>query len=163
MKNKINKLTTAKSPTKKVIRVDAIVIFFVAALLRLSFFFMFTFYYSNPTHFESDANAHYLTSINLEVPKEQQDKIGYKNWYERTPLAVFFFHITHRNIFILILISSLTVVILYGINHLAGWLWCFYPQAIILSFQFNKETLLWFVLASLIYIAHWYSFRLSSR
>jgi len=143
--------------------VGAVVIFFVAALLRLSFFFMFTFYYSNPTHLESDANAHYLTSINLEVPKEQQEKIGYKNWYERTPVAVFFFHVIRQNIFILIFISSLTVVLLWKINHLAGWLWCFYPQAIILSYQFNKETLLWFVLAGLIYIAHWYSFRSSSR
>jgi hypothetical protein len=117
-------------------------------------FVLFSILYDNPTHKESDAKAHYETSINLEVPKESQKTIGYHDWWERSPVYVIYLYVTKQSILLQIILSCLTVLILYKINPLAGWLFCFYPQSIILSFQFNKETLLFFVEAILFLIIY---------
>ncbi len=111
-----------------------ITIFAIAFSLRLVTLLYFSYQYDNYSHKESDAKAHYETSINLKVPKESQERIGYKNWYERSPAYVFYLHVTNQSLLLQIILSSLTVVFLYKINELAGWLWCFYPQSIILSF-----------------------------
>jgi len=129
-------------------------LFIIALFLRLSMFVLFSILYDNPTHKESDAKAHYETSINLEVPKESQKTIGYHDWWERSPVYVIYLYVTKQSILLQIILSCLTVLILYKINPLAGWLFCFYPQSIILSFQFNKETLLFFVEAILFLIIY---------
>ena len=138
-------------------------IFAVAFSIRIITMLIFSYYFDNYSHKESDAKAHYLTSINLEVPKESQETIGYKDWWVRTPVYVLYLHITHQSLLLQILISAFTVLLLYKINPLAGWIFCFYPQSIILSFNFNKETLLWFVLAMLLYVIHFRFSRLSLR
>jgi len=138
-------------------------IFAVALTIRIITMLIFSQYFDNYSHKESDAKAHYLTSINLEVPKESQEVIGYKDWWVRTPVYVLYLHITHQSLLLQILISTFTVLLLYKINPLAGWIFCFYPQSIILSFNFNKETLLWFVLAMLLYVIHFRFSRLSLR
>jgi hypothetical protein len=138
-------------------------IFAVAFSIRIITMLIFSYYFDNYSHKESDAKAHYLTSINLEVPKESQETIGYKDWWVRTPVYVLYLHITHQSLLLQILISAFTVLLLYKINPLAGWIFCFYPQSIILSFNFNKETLLWYVLAMLLYAIHFRFSRLSLR
>jgi len=138
-------------------------IFAVAFSIRIITMLIFSYYFDNYSHKESDAKAHYLTSINLEVPKESQETIGYKDWWVRTPVYVLYLHITHQSLLLQILISAFTVLLLYKINPLAGWIFCFYPQSIILSFNFNKETLLWYVLAMLLYVIHFRFSRLSLR
>jgi len=138
-------------------------IFAVALTIRIITMLIFSQYFDDYSHKESDAKAHYETSINLEVPKEQQETIGYKDWWVRTPVYVLYLHLTHQSLLLQILISAFTVLLLYKINPLAGWIFCFYPQSIILSFNFNKETLLWFVLAILLYAIHFRFLRLSLR
>jgi hypothetical protein len=138
-----------------------LIIFAVALAIRIITMLIFSQYFDNYSHKESDAKAHYLTSINLEVPKESQEVIGYKDWWVRTPVYVLYLHLTHQSLLLQILISTFTVLLLYKINPLAGWIFCFYPQSIILSFNFNKETLLWFVLAILLYVIHFRFSRLS--
>jgi hypothetical protein len=140
-----------------------LIIFAVALAIRIIAMFIFSQYFDNYSHKESDAKAHYETSINLEVPKESQETIGYKDWWVRTPVYVLYLHLTHQSLLFQILISAFTVLLLYKINPLAGWIFCFYPQSIILSFNFNKETLLWFVLAMLLYVIHFRFSRLSLR
>ena len=136
-------------------------IFAVAFSTRIITRLIFSYCFDNYSHKESDAKAHYETSINLEVPKESQEVIGYKDWWVRTPVYVLYLHLTHQGLLLQILISTFTVLLLYKINPLAGWIFCFYPQSIILSFNFNKETLLWFVLAMLLYVIHFRFSRLS--
>ncbi len=133
-----------------------LIIFLIAFIIRMFTLLVFAYYFDNYSHKESDAKAHYETSISLKVPIESQEKIGYKNWWERSPVYVYYLHITKQSLLIQIIISSLTVLILYRINALAGWLFCFYPQSMILSFQFNKETILWFIEATLFLIIYRY-------
>ena len=140
-----------------------LIIFAVALAIRIIAMFIFSQYFDNYSHKESDAKAHYETSINLEVPKESQETIGYKDWWVGTPVYALYLHLTHQSLLFQILISAFTVLLLYKINPLAGWIFCFYPQSIILSFNFNKETLLWFVLAMLLYVIHFRFSRLSLR
>jgi hypothetical protein len=124
-------------------------LFSIALILRLAFYFLFSCSYpENFTHKESDAKYYYETSFNLEVPAVHKAIIGEYKWYERVAIYVYYLHITQREIIIQILLSCFTVLFVYKINNIAGWLWCFYPQAIILSFQYNKETLLWFILSA---------------
>ena len=133
-------------------------IFLIAFVIRLLTLLIFVYYFDNYSHKESDAKAHYETSINLEVPKYAQETIGYKNWWERSPVYVLYLHVTCQSLLIQIIVGSLTVLILYKLNPLAGWLWCFYPQSIILSFQYNKETILWFIIAGLfLLVQHFFS------
>ena len=129
-------------------------IFAVALTIRIITMLIFSQYFDNYSHKESDAKAHYLTSINLEVPKESQEVIGYKDWWVRTPVYVLYLHLTRQSLLLQILISAFTVLLLYKINPLAGWIFCFYPQSIILSFQYNKEVLIWFVEAVLFLIIY---------
>ena len=129
-------------------------IFAVALTIRIITMLIFSQYFDNYSHKESDAKAHYETSINLEVPKESQERIGYKDWWVRTPVYVLYLHVTHQSLLFQILISAFTVLLLYKINPLAGWIFCFYPQSIILSFQYNKEVLVWFVEAILFLIIY---------
>ena len=134
-------------------------IFAVAFLIRIITMLIFSYYFDNYSHKESDAKAHYETSINLEVPKESQEVIGYKDWWVRTPVYVLYLHLTHQSLLFQILISAFTVLLLYKINPLAGWIFCFYPQSIILSFQYNKEVLIWFVEAVLFLIIYYRGFK----
>ena len=129
-------------------------IFLIAFVIRLLTLLVFAYYFDNYSHKESDARAHYETSINLEVPKYAQETIGYKDWWVRTPVYVLYLHLTHQSLLLQILISTFTVLLLYKINPLAGWIFCFYPQSIILSFQYNKEVLIWFVEAVLFLIIY---------
>ncbi len=130
-------------------------IFFIALILRLTFYFLFSYSYpENFTHKESDAKYYYETSGNLTVPDIHKEKIGEYEWYERVAVYVYYLHVTEGEIIIQILLSCLTVLFVYKINHIAGYLWCLYPQAIILSFQYNKETLLFFVLSVLLLIIY---------
>ena len=131
-----------------------LIIFAVALTIRIIAMLIFSQYFDDYSHKESDAKAHYLTSINLEVPKESQETIGYKDWWVRTPVYVLYLHLTHQSLLFQILISAFTVLLLYKINPLAGWIFCFYPQSIILSFQYNKEVLIWFVEAVLFLIIY---------
>ena len=131
-----------------------LVIFVAAFLIRIITMLIFSCYFDNYSHKESDAKAHYETSINLEVPKESQERIGYKDWWVRTPVYVLYLHLTHQSLLLQILISAFTVLLLYKINPLSGWIFCFYPQSIILSFQYNKEVLIWFIEAVLFLIIY---------
>jgi hypothetical protein len=129
-----------------------LLIFIIALILRLSFYFYFSYTYpENFTHKESDAKYYYDTSFNLEVSDQHKAKIGEYKWYERVAVYVLYLHVTQREIIIQMLLSCLTVLIMYKINPLAGWLWCFYPQSIILSFQTNKETILWLTLSLILF------------
>jgi hypothetical protein len=120
-------------------------IFLLALTVRLAVFIIFSFVYENPTHKESEASIMYETSINLEPTEEMKSKIHYTQWWERSPVYVYFLHVTNQSIELQLLLSALTVLLIYKINHVAGWIFCFYPQSVILSFQYNKETLLWFI------------------
>ena len=131
-----------------------LIIFLVAFIIRILTLLVFAYYFDNYSYKESDAKAHYETSINLEVPKYAQETIGYKDWWVRTPVYVLYLHLTHQSLLFQILISAFTVLLLYKINPLAGWIFCFYPQSIILSFQYNKEVLIWFVEAILFLIIY---------
>lgn len=131
-----------------------LIIFAVALTIRIITMLIFSQYFDDYSHKESDAKAHYETSINLEVPKESQETIGYKDWWVRTPVYVLYLHLTHQSLLFQILISAFTVLLLYKINPLAGWIFCFYPQSIILSFQYNKEVLIWFIEAVLFLIIY---------
>jgi hypothetical protein len=102
---------------------------------------------------------YFYTSLNLEVHPYFQQFFNYHNWYERTPVYVFFLHIIQRQLIIQILLSAIGVVLMSKMNKLAGWLWCFYPQDIIHSFQFAKEGLLIFCVITAIFLLknrrHW--------
>ncbi|RPI19696.1 MAG: hypothetical protein EHM58_00390 [Ignavibacteriae bacterium] len=103
-----------------------------------------------------DSMEYLYTSINFNVYPYFQQVYNYHHWYERTPTYVLFLHIIHRELIIQILICSLSTVLMYKMNKLAGWIWCFYPQDIIYSFQYGKEGLLIFCCIAAIYLLRYH-------
>jgi len=104
-----------------------------------------------------DASDPYYTSIDLQPPEYLQKHYGYKYWWQRNPLHVFVLHITGRSVLFQILLSVVTVLMLYKINKIAGIIYAFYPQAIIYSCMFTKVTL-WvflFVLSLFLFKDSW--------
>lgn len=129
---------------------DLFFVFICALGVRLLFWKIFGTYMS---YFRVDSMEYYQTSINFEPPEIIRLLLGYNYWYERTPAYILFLHLIHREIFIQIIISSFSVVLLYRINKIAGWLWCFYLQEIMYSFQYAKESLLlFFIILSIYYL-----------
>ena len=76
----------------------------------------------------------------------------FRSWYERNPLHTLVLYVTHRSILFQIGLSVLTVLLLFKINHIAGWLYCFYPQSIIYSNMFTKVTLTLFLFVLAMYL-----------
>ena len=100
------------------------------------------------TFYGTDAVEYYYNSVDFQV----LPGATYTNWYERTPAYVLFLHLIQRQLLIQILLSSIAVVLMFKMNKLAGWLWCFYPFDVISSFQYHKECLLVFLIIGLIYL-----------
>jgi hypothetical protein len=100
----------------------------------------------------ADASDYYYTSINLEVPKFLGEYYGYSNWYERQPLHVLVLYLTKQSILFQILLSTLTVLLLFRMNHIVGLIYAFYPQSIIYSCMFTKVTLMVFLMVLAVYL-----------
>ena len=99
-----------------------------------------------------DSYEYYHNSKNLEVWDEAKEHHLYDRWYERTPAYVLFLHLTGEYaIPIQIILSTITVLLVYKINPIAGWLLCFYPVHILGANQYMKETLMIFFIAVLVY------------
>jgi hypothetical protein len=126
-------------------------IIFIAIIIRLTTWLVFELVYHEASFPHFDSYEYYYNSENLTVWEEAREKLGYENWYERTPAYTLFLYLTDRILFIQILISALGVFLMYRMNKIAGWIWCFYPMDIIHSFQYMKETLLIFIIISIIY------------
>jgi len=128
---------------------ELFLVFVVAFLIRLLFWVLFGTYL-NITN--SDSLEYYINSINFQPLDVHKAYWGYDNWYERTPLYILFLHITHRELIIQVFLSALSCVLMFKLNKTAGILWIFYPQEIIYSFQYGKETLLIFLVIMFIYL-----------
>lgn len=101
--------------------------------------------------FIQDAKAYY------EISESLQPINDLSHWYSWTPIHVIWLHITHRSIIIRILISLITVFILYKINEILGWIWTLYPMAIIFSATYLKENTLFLFTALVLWLYHYKS------
>jgi hypothetical protein len=126
-------------------------IFLIALLIRLSAWFIFELAYNDASFPHFDSYEYYYNSESLAVWEPAKEKLGYDSWYERTPAYTLFLYLTDRILLMQILISAFGVLLMYRMNKAAGWAWCFYPMDIIHSFQYMKETLLIFIIISIIY------------
>lgn len=103
-------------------------------------------------HPNGDSIEYYVTSINLEPMEIHKLYWGYSHWYERTPVYVLFLHLIHRELIIQVILSAIACLLMFKLNKVAGVLWMIYPQDIIYSFQYGKETLLLFFIICAIYV-----------
>lgn len=128
-------------------------IFIVALLVRVGFYFVVGLW-GDPEFISFDSWEYYYNSQDLQVWPSAREYIGYEHWWERTPAYVTFLYLVRPQnaIAVQIIISCLGVVLMYRMNSLAGWIWCFYPISIFNSFQFMKETVYIFLIICLIYI-----------
>ena len=99
-----------------------------------------------------DASDHYYTSIDLQVPKFLQEHYGYERWTQRNWLHVLVLHLTGQSILFQILLSVLTVLMLFKMNKIAGILYALYPQSIIYSCMYTKVTLWVFIVVLIVFI-----------
>ena len=129
-------------------------IFFFALVIRICFYLFIKTFYGNPEFMSFDSWEYFYNSQDLTVWQEAKEYIGYENWYERTPGYVLFLYLIRPEnaIPIQIIISSLGVFLMYKMNKIAGWMWCFYPISIFSSFQFMKETIFIFLIICLVYL-----------
>ncbi len=125
----------------------AILLILVALTLRLA---MLPF---ADSLFVTDAKQYYQIAENLEVPAEVTEQYGFIKWYEWSPVHILFLHFTNRELGIQIILSVLTVLILYKINPYLGWFWCLYPVAIAFSVTYFKENLLFFCYSIILYLS----------
>jgi len=116
-------------------------IFVTAFLIRFVFWKHFGTLFSAV---DGDSIEYYFTSINFEPHSLFKHMWGYEHWYQRTPFYIIFLHLIQRQLIIQIILSSIGCVMIYKINKLAGFLWVFYLQDIMHSFQYNKECVLVF-------------------
>ena len=119
------------------------IIYLILIALILRFGAMY--FYDRPIR--SDGLEYYNNSKELTIT---DNKYGYDHWYERTPAYVLYLHLTQRNIYLQILISVLTGLLAFQIHPAMGWIYCFYPNHIALSYQYYKETLLIFFVVLII-------------
>jgi hypothetical protein len=132
--------------------IDLIIIFTLAFIIRFSAWAAFNAAYDIPVEFPSfDSHEYYHNSENLEVWKPATEKLGYTQWTDRTPAYTLYLYLTNQNLWIQLLISCLTVVLMYMIHPVAGMILCFYPVHIIYSFQYMKETLLLYFVVYILY------------
>lgn len=129
-------------------------IFLIAVMIRVSVYLIVKIFFGDPEFMSFDSWEYFYNSQNLEAWQNATDYIGYEYWYQRTPGYVLFLYLIRPEnaIPIQILISAVGVVLMYRMNKLAGWMWCFYPVSIFNSFQFMKETIYIFLIICLIYI-----------
>lgn len=115
-------------------------VFLVALALRIGAWNYFGDY-ANKTVY-TDCIEYFNNSVNLTVDPHYTKMWNYTQWYQRTPGYVLFLHLIQRSILVQLLISGFACVVMFKINKFAGWLWVFYPQDIICSFNYIKEALL---------------------
>lgn len=92
----------------------------------------------------SDALEYYKISEHLDITGTRSTERGFDHWYDWSPANVIWMHIIGRSLFIQIILSIITVYILYQINPYLGWIWALYPVAAAYSVSYNKENLLFF-------------------
>jgi hypothetical protein len=126
-------------------------IFIIAILIRTAVYFLMP---GNPSFISFDSWEYYYNSQELQVWDRAAERLGYAEWYYRTPAYTLFLYLIRPDnaIAVQIIISSLTVLLLYKLNYKAGWMFCFYPISIFGSFQYMKETLLIFLIISGVYV-----------
>jgi hypothetical protein len=126
-----------------------IIIFLIALTIRITAWQLLKpdFVYSRTDNVE-----YFYNSINLTAHPYFQAYWHYKEWYQRTPIYTLFLHIIQRQLIFQILLSSFGVVLMYKMNKIAGLIWLIYPQEIIYSFQYAKESLLLFFVIVAIYL-----------
>lgn len=123
-------------------------IFVLAFCIRLLFWKHFGTLFSA---IDGDSIEYYITSINYEPNPLFKIMYGYEHWYQRTPVYIIFLHLIQRQLIVQVILSSAGCAIMYRLNKLGGLLWTIYLQDIIHSFQYNKESLLVFIIIVAIY------------
>ena len=96
-----------------------------------------------------DAEEYFINSQTLENTAQH---FPYNHWYERTPVYMLFLHITGQSLFIQIILSALTCVLLEKLYKYSGWIYCFYLPSIFYSNVYMKTTLLTFLFVWLVYL-----------
>jgi hypothetical protein len=104
----------------------------------------------------SDAKRYYEVSANLDQNDLTLD-FTQKKWYDFAPIHILFLYLTDRNLIVQIFLSVITVLILYNVNNILGWIWCFYPVSIFNSVSYFKENLLFFFIAVILWLYHYKS------
>jgi hypothetical protein len=98
----------------------------------------------------NDASDYYHTVVNnLVVPKVIGEYWGYTEWYQRQLLHTLVLYITNNSVVFQILLSCITVVLLYRVNALIGLIYLIYPQSVVYSCLLTKVTLMIFLVAVL--------------
>lgn len=126
-----------------------LIVFTAAFVLRFIAWKIFGTYFSIR---DTDSVEYFITSIDFGPLGIHKSLLGYDYWYERTPAYILYLHLTHRELIIQVLISSISCLIMYRLSKTAGILWMFYIQDIMYSFQYQKETLLLFFIILAIYL-----------
>lgn len=127
---------------------EIILIFLTAFFIRLFFWHTFGTILSLSN---SDSLEYYISSVNFEPLEVHKLFWGYSEWYQRTPIYILFLHLIGRQLIFQVLLSALGCALMYRMNKTAGLIWVLYPQDIIYSFQYAKETLLLFMVICAIY------------
>jgi hypothetical protein len=128
---------------------------FIAALgLRLFVHILLNLIFTEPAIVSFDSEEYVRNSYNLEVWDKATEKMGYTEWYQRTPGYTLFLYIvgTKLAIYLQLIISSLSVFLMYRMNKTAGKIWLFYPMELLHPSMYMKETLLIFIIISIIYV-----------
>jgi len=60
----------------------------------------------------------------------------------RSPAYILYLYLTQRNLYLQIFINVLAIVLLFRINKVAGWIYCFYPVNILDSIMYHKEAVM---------------------
>jgi len=120
--------------------VRLVIIFLMAFCIRIAAWNYFGDYAKRTVY--TDCIEYYNNSINLTPDPHYAKMWNYTQWYQRTPGYVLFLHLIQRSIIIQLLISGLACAVMFKLNKFAGWIWVFYPQDIICSFNYIKEALL---------------------
>jgi hypothetical protein len=118
-------------------------IFIVAFVLRFGLHLAYT------PPLTSDAREYFINSQTLENTARH---FAYDRWYERTPAYMAYLHLTQQSLFIQILLSALTCVLIEVLYRSAGWVYVFYLPSIVFSNMYLKETLLIFLFVLAVYV-----------
>ena len=120
-------------------------IFLIAFILR----FMLSFIRPDlPTLI--DEKEYFYNGKNLEIiynPSEDGRMYDYQHWYNRTPVYMLFRYLTQDfTLIVQMIFSSIGVVLMWKMNKIAGWIWCFYPVDVFYSFHYFKFSLMTFLI-----------------
>ena len=135
----------------------AIVMFFVALLIRCVFHWYFPDLANE--HYEyKDGRSYVELSKALTIEPVIKHGVNYNSWYLKCPAYVLFLKVIQRNIYVNIFVASIGVYLLCLMSLRAGVMFALYPPHIYYSVLFFKESLLLTLIIFILYVfryRHW--------